>query len=781
MDKTVGALVILMLAAVICCMSVLCTASLASFGMDMAAVVSTSSLQGSRISSSSSSSGSINEDVMRLSSGCLLFHEFFAAVAILVSIAYYAVVKASLLAMGAVIMKPPKPHPAYYSGDDNDLFSSSSSPSDGSASSSAPASSHSPSEDEQPQHEDGDNAQPAAAAPKQDTIIPMEEAPASNVTMCSTTSSTSSDDDDEHANLEEFEAQQPSAAAAAASTGSHNNTGNEHGIEVTEVVVDAASSPRRKKPSKNATTYVRLPPPLPQQSSSSSIPWPTKRSSHHNRERFSAVKIWTNIYGLSIGIYCLVYSLMLPNELSAFVFCVATLMASIYEWAVPCMRAHLHDHGRHHHHGRYNNLDHSYHNNSGGTRRVPPLPSSSSSAGGRCNNYYYHTRPRTSKTRCSVQCKRCLGLLCIVMQGSLAFLCACFPSSCFSSDAGMAGCDLFPGAGRSSSSSSRRRGGSVLSRGIGGSRSRGLRCCSLLQQCISSGALAIPALILMIALGLTLKVLEAVFWQDAINRNGALVSSSSAAAAAADQTNGSGGAGKGGVWASALYSPTLLGSLLHSSDRSKVDATNAIVNVLFPIVGVLALKSMRKASNIRETMELAVPVCALNSLCIVCIILMQNSICLSKHLSATITMADTTKSLVTSGSTYYNYQQHSNTSYLDADDKAVVRYQPILAALALPFPLVCSIVCIVAAGRNHRVMVSSICIMLLASSVCTAADEHAFLSQDVASSIFLAYAAKQFEGNRWYFSQSTTLPESTVTQESRFVIVHGFAPVFAQC
>ena len=31
----------------------------------------------------------------------------------------------------------------------------------------------------------------------------------------------------------------------------------------------------------------------------------------------------------------------------------------------------------------------------------------------------------------------------------------------------------------------------------------------------------------------------------------------------------------------------------------------------------------------------------------------------------------------------------------------------IIAALVLPFPLVCSIVCIVAAGRNHRIMVRS--------------------------------------------------------------------------
>ena len=39
--------------------------------------------------------------------------------------------------------------------------------------------------------------------------------------------------------------------------------------------------------------------------------------------------------------------------------------------------------------------------------------------------------------------------------------------------------------------------------------------------------------------------------------------------------------------------------------------------------------------------------------------------------------------------------------------------------------------------------------------------------QDVAASIFLAYSAKQFEGNRWYFAEVSMLPDSMVTQESR--------------
>ncbi len=189
----------------------------------------------------------------------------------------------------------------------------------------------------------------------------------------------------------------------------------------------------------------------------------------------------------------------------------------------------------------------------------------------------------------------------------------------------------------------------------------------MIRRCVASGALAIPTLIVLIALGLALKVMEAVFWQDSINKNKVLLDSDN--------------------W---LYSPTLLGSLFHGTDRSKVDLANMAVNVMFPIVGVLALKSMRKAENVRETMELTVPVCGVNTLCFMCIILMQNSICLSKHLSSTISMADAT---------------NHNWTDSHTEDRAIIRYQPILAALALPFPLVCSILCIVTAGRNHRVMV----------------------------------------------------------------------------
>jgi hypothetical protein len=76
------------------------------------------------MSLNSSGSGAVvhGEDVYRKAdnSDCLMFNEFFAAAAILVSIVYYAVVKLSLMAMGAVVMLPPVPHPSYQGSEDDE-------------------------------------------------------------------------------------------------------------------------------------------------------------------------------------------------------------------------------------------------------------------------------------------------------------------------------------------------------------------------------------------------------------------------------------------------------------------------------------------------------------------------------------------------------------------------------------------------------------------------------------------------------------------------------------
>jgi hypothetical protein len=336
-----------------------------------------------------------------------------------------------------------------------------------------------------------------------------------------------------------------------------------------------------------------------------------------------------------------VYSLMLPNELSAFVFCVAALAASIYEWFVPCMDLYLRD-----------SVGGRMYGSSVLPRRLGMMGAAAAAAAAArkrrgCSD-------NGSSTRFGA-CKRCLGYLCIFGMGSSDRLVA--------------------------------------------ARSRQRRRWHTLGRIVSSGALAMPCLILMIIMGLVFKVMEAVFWQDAIVKNKAFVSGN---------MDGS------KHWPS--YSPTLIGALFASPrvGGPGLDALDAAVNVMFPIVGVLALKSMRRTKNIRQTIELAVPVCGMNSLCIVCIILMQNSLCLSRHFSATMSVVDATKSIVPQPLMDNNSRNRtiSDASTIDThphtseEYKAIVRFQPVLAALGLPFPLVCSVVCIVTAGRNHRVMVS---------------------------------------------------------------------------
>lgn len=48
-------------------------------------------------------------------------------------------------------------------------------------------------------------------------------------------------------------------------------------------------------------------------------------------ERFTFLKVWTNVYGLAVGMFCVVYSLLLPNELSGFTFCICLWVVGVYE------------------------------------------------------------------------------------------------------------------------------------------------------------------------------------------------------------------------------------------------------------------------------------------------------------------------------------------------------------------------------------------------------------------------------------------------------------------
>ena len=233
-----------------------------------------------------------DEDIVRTSSDCLLFNEFFAALVILVSIVYYAAIKCALMAMGAVLMSPPKPHPIYSmdeldSPEDDTLGDDSRSCSEGCQGEPNSMSTHVESDTGLEQSSSNSDLQGAEPRPLTPSEIELEEI--------------------ETGQGEEIEIH------PAATPRRHLEPMFDEGA--------AEDMPVGKDPDEDLQPMHSTP----------------------KDERFNAVKIWTNIYGLSVGIYCLVYSLLMPSELSAFVFCTAALLASLQEFLVPCLRAYVQD------------------------------------------------------------------------------------------------------------------------------------------------------------------------------------------------------------------------------------------------------------------------------------------------------------------------------------------------------------------------------------------------------------------------------------------------------
>jgi len=288
-----------MLPAVICFVSVLCTTSLASFGMDAAAAMKeTTSAQEDilRVVVGEDGSSNAKHDV------CLMFHELFAAVAVLVSIVYYAVVKLTLVAMGAVIMVPPDPHPLYGSGSD----SGSSSVED---------------EDEEDarSHSTFSGVSSSSSSKSEDDEIVYQCAPPTSST------SEAAQQQEEGTELAMVVVVHAQKNPACAPPSDEIVQEEEEDGEPENVRKHRRKQKKRSKAKKHHSN------------NGAKVPTATNREG----ERFNSIKIWTNVYGLSIGIYCLVYSLLLPNELSAFVFCVVSLLAGLHEALTPCLQLYL--------------------------------------------------------------------------------------------------------------------------------------------------------------------------------------------------------------------------------------------------------------------------------------------------------------------------------------------------------------------------------------------------------------------------------------------------------
>lgn len=780
-----------MLAAVVCFVSVLCTASLASFGMDAAAIANRSEAAGD------------SEDIVRVSDNrCLLFHEFFAAVAILVAILYYAIVKLTLMAMGAVTMRPPIPHPLYddSSNDDSDNEKDCTTSSrqhmamsdaanngksgDLSDSSNSTLSSLSPSSSSSSGSSSSSSDHDDAAGEKavdETEFGPYLEPNAASAEGCQLPvaqleMATSLKESPSSASLFVAQLEMPASLEQSPSpSASLLDRSREAPSPDSMCEIEVHAAPRRDE-RKRADRTTRTIDPYYRHTQGSN-------GRGGRSERFNAVKIWTNIYGLSIGIYCLVYSLLMPNELSAYVFCVASLLAGVHETLIPCMRQYL--------------LEEEYEMVGNAANTTTKFRRAAASRGGLLVN-----RRAVVKR----QFKRCLGWLCL------------FQSSVTSEISEAAAQSI---RGTRVGRRARRRRDALLLQGADvnniNNRRRGclqrcllcaipccrdalldLRDCMLCCLCpcgkgwvttkrkrsssfICSGVFAMPSIILLIATGLACKALQDVYFKDAMLHEISSVSRSSQQGfdrgtrysdhyrydwdrryvlygndtliTTPNQT----WAGKNATaensstqWTGFdVIVPTIIMPVPEdpdieitdtqpslpaappstAADEPKTavygftDAGSIAVNILFPIIGVLMLKSMRKAEDVRETIELTVPVCGLNSMCIACVIMIKAPACLLRHMSSAIielgggvgSYAGAAAAAFYEASSAAAMMSNNMTSdgteggvHSPETPMVLMRYQPILAALVLPFPLVCSIVSIVSAGRNHRFMVSEI-------------------------------------------------------------------------
>lgn len=677
-----------MLPATICFLSVICTASLASFGMDVSVIVP-----------SSSKAFPEKEDVARVNSECTVFYEFFAAATIIVCIVYYIVFRVTLSAMGAVaIRQRPSAESlvelvdvvAYGGGgdhgeeeeEDEESEEARSDPEEeegeemskqkhpaavaSAAACSSPTSSISSFDFSLPGEDGGSSAGPAPPPPP-----PTRQNPA------------------DHGTTKKKKKKRRASREADEGRSSRNNRAGGRGS-------GAETAARRRPPRRAGSSSHRG----GDAASNSSLHQQHHHPRHAGAAPASPVRVWTNIYGLSVGVYCLVYSLLFPNELSALVFCIATLVITLQQVLSPFISAYVYDEmGLRGLHAAGNS----------------PPPASHRRSGLDAWNKFRR------------RFKRCVGWLCI------------FHDS-IRHDIGQTIQEAVPSMRRRSSAASLSRGRRV----------------SVLRQCVRGGSMCVPILIVIVAIGLGFKVIHmqdctsfsasppAIHRRDLFNDTGNNVTEtiSPSAADALDDVSVPLvfiEASKSNVSSAALELETAAPLPSAGNDSANASANTAsgssstktttttttlagtVTSILFPIVGVFMIRSMKTAENLRETMELAVPAFGINSVCIACLIFLFNPACFRRHLSLVVTVDSAywydaaVSSLSSSPSS--NASSSAGVHLTPSHDDTILQLESIMSLLALPFPLVCSIVCIVAAGKNRRFM-------------------------DIAAAVFLAYACR---------------------------------------
>lgn len=158
----------------------------------------------------------------------------------------------------------------------------------------------------------------------------------------------------------------------------------------------------------------------------------------------------------------------------------------------------------------------------------------------------------------------------------------------------------------------------------------------------------------------------------------------------------------------------------------------ALASILVPIVGVAAIRNMRRTKDIRNTMELSMPICSMGSLlCLMCIIVADGFTQL-QHGEAASCMQSFFWEQVGTEQRFVNaipplvMDANSSRAFAHAarsDNFTVslqqIRHEPIISMFLMPFPLVCSVVAVVSCSRSSHIL-------------------------DVAAAVFLAHSSKPF-------------------------------------
>ena len=273
-----------MITTVVCCICVMCTAVLATYGMGI----------GDKGGRNAEKQLLVLQPPM-----CIAFFLAFTSSCILISTMYYMIIKVSILAMNALMSARRRfsgshgHHPRQMECDDLSSISSFSS----SYSHRSPFSSDSDDDDVEkkkvPKKESSSNITVLAAT------APKEHHENDRLSQWSFS-------DEEERPIEEKQEKPNEEEVCEIATVAHPPPSE----EIFEHEEEDSEEEKRQQTKRNA-----------------------KRTTVQANERFTSVKVWTNVYGLALGMFCIVYSLLLPNELSSFTFCVCLWLAATYECA----------------------------------------------------------------------------------------------------------------------------------------------------------------------------------------------------------------------------------------------------------------------------------------------------------------------------------------------------------------------------------------------------------------------------------------------------------------